>query len=256
MGTGRDRGYARRVPLASVYPLVSTRSLARPFTYEVAEGIAKGSVLSVTFGRRSTRGVVADVGVDAPEGVEPVAAGRLLDEIPPTLVDLALWLADYYGSTPARALELVAPLRRAPRSERPSPAARESLGGEPEPATLTDGQRAAVGRIVAALDEGVGEHVLLDGPTGSGKTEVEQTENAGLVALAELEPGQRGEIVRLAEHDGDLLHWFYDEGYVPGSQVELREAQPAAGQLKVVLDSSERAIGEKAAQGLYVRLAA
>ena len=62
--------------------------------------------------------------------------------------------------------------------------------------------------------------------------------------------------MRLAEHDGDLLHWFYDEGYVPGSQVELREAQPAAGQLKVVLDSSERAIGEKAAQGLYVRLAA
>jgi DtxR family transcriptional regulator, Mn-dependent transcriptional regulator len=88
------------------------------------------------------------------------------------------------------------------------------------------------------------------------ETEVEQTENAGLVALAELEPGQSGEIVRLAEHDGDLLHWFYDEGYVPGSQVELREAQPAAGQLKVVLDSSERAIGEKAAQGLYVRLAA
>ena len=160
------------MPLASVYPLVTTRSLARPFTYEVADGIAKGSVLSVTFGRRSTRGVVADVGVDAPEGVEPVAAGRLLDEIPPTLVDLALWLADYYGSTPARALELVAPLRRAPRSERPSPAARESLGGEPEPAALTDGQRAAVGRIVAALDEGVGEHVLLDGPTGSGKTEV------------------------------------------------------------------------------------
>ena len=63
--------------------------------------------------------------------------------------------------------------------------------------------------------------------------DVEQTENAGLVALAELEPGQSGEIVRLAEHDGDLLHWFYDEGYVPGTKVELREAQPAAGQLKV-----------------------
>ena len=86
--------------------------------------------------------------------------------------------------------------------------------------------------------------------------EVEQSENQGLLALAELEPGQRGEIVRLAEHDGDLLHWFYDEGYVPGSNVEMREAQPAAGQLKVVLADGERAIGEKAAQGLYVRLAA
>ena len=36
--------------------------------------------------------------------------------------------------------------------------------------------------------------------------DVEQTENVGLVALAELTPGQRGEIVRLAEHDGELLH--------------------------------------------------
>jgi DtxR family Mn-dependent transcriptional regulator len=85
---------------------------------------------------------------------------------------------------------------------------------------------------------------------------VEQVENPGLVALAELEPGQAGEVVRLAEHDGDLLHWFYDEGFVPGVQVELREAQPAAGQLKVLVDGEERAIGEKAATGLYVRIAA
>src|SRR6478736_5955708 len=87
-------------------------------------------------------------------------------------------------------------------------------------------------------------------------TEFEQTENEGLLTLAELRPGQAGEIVRLAEHDGDLLHWFYDEGFIPGSSVEIREAQPAAGQLKVALDETDRAIAEKAAQGLYVRVAA
>lgn len=86
--------------------------------------------------------------------------------------------------------------------------------------------------------------------------DVEQRENVGLVALAELRPGQRGEIVRLAEHDGDLLHWFYDEGFAPGTHVTLREAQPAAGQFKVELDGDERSIAEKAAQGLYIRLAA
>jgi primosomal protein N' (replication factor Y) len=160
------------VPLASVYPLVSTRSLARPFTYEVPGGMGKGAVVAVRLGRSATRGVVADVGVDAPPGVEPATVGRLLDEIPAPLVDLALWVADYYGSTPARALELVAPVRRSPRGERPSPAVRESLEAEREPAALTADQRAAIGRIVAALDEGMGEHVLLDGPTGSGKTEV------------------------------------------------------------------------------------
>ena len=51
--------------------------------------------------------------------------------------------------------------------------------------------------------------------------EFEQTENTELVALAELEPGTSAEIVRLAEHDGDLLHWFYDEGLVPGTTVEV-----------------------------------
>ncbi len=160
------------MPLATVYPLVSTRSLARPFTYEVPEGLAKGAVVAVRLGRSSTRGVVTDVGVEAPPGIEPSAVGRLLDEVPAPLVDLALWVADYYGSTPARALELVAPKRRAPRGERPSPAERESLGGEAEPEALTVEQREAVEQIVAALDEGVGEHVLLEGPTGSGKTEV------------------------------------------------------------------------------------
>jgi DtxR family Mn-dependent transcriptional regulator len=87
------------------------------------------------------------------------------------------------------------------------------------------------------------------------ETEVEQSENAGLVALAELQPGQSGEIVRLAEHDGDLLHWFYDEGLVPGSKVAVVSAQPAAGQLMIAIDGAERAITERAADGIYVRAA-
>src|SRR4051794_11156469 len=52
--------------------------------------------------------------------------------------------------------------------------------------------------------------------------EFEQSENKELAALVELEPGQNAEIVRLAEHDGDLLHWFYDQGLVPGTRIELR----------------------------------
>ena len=84
---------------------------------------------------------------------------------------------------------------------------------------------------------------------------VEQAENAELVTLADLEAGQPAEIVRLAEHDGDLLHWFYDEGLAPGTKVEVRAARPAAGQLDVIVSGSERAIAEKAALGIYVRAA-
>jgi DtxR family transcriptional regulator, Mn-dependent transcriptional regulator len=84
----------------------------------------------------------------------------------------------------------------------------------------------------------------------------EQEENRDLAALADLQPGSRATIVRLAEHDGDLLHWFYDQGLAPGVEIELREAQPAAGQFTVKLNGDERAIGEKAAAGLFVRPAA
>ena len=82
---------------------------------------------------------------------------------------------------------------------------------------------------------------------------VEQEENRHLAPLSELAAGTRATIVRLAEHDGELLHWFYDEGLVPGRELEVREAQPAAGQFTVRLDGGERAIGEKAAAGLFVR---
>jgi DtxR family transcriptional regulator, Mn-dependent transcriptional regulator len=84
-------------------------------------------------------------------------------------------------------------------------------------------------------------------------TEAEQAENRELAPLADLAPGTRAEIVRLAEHDGELLHWFYDHGFVPGTELEVREAQPAAEQLTVRVNGDERAISEKAAAGLFVR---
>jgi DtxR family Mn-dependent transcriptional regulator len=82
---------------------------------------------------------------------------------------------------------------------------------------------------------------------------VEQAENRELEPLSALVAGDRATIVRLAEHDGDLLHWFYDQGLVPGTPIELQAAEPAAGQFTVRLDGDERAIGEKAAAGLFVR---
>ena len=83
----------------------------------------------------------------------------------------------------------------------------------------------------------------------------EQAENRELQPLSDLEPGRRATIVRLAEHDGDLLHWFYDEGLVPGTELELRAAETAAGQYRVRVNGGEKAIGEKAAAGLFVKAA-
>ena len=81
-------------------------------------------------------------------------------------------------------------------------------------------------------------------------TEFEQAENRELTPLADLEEGMSAEIVRLAEHDGDLLHWYYDEGLVPGATIELGSAGDG---FTVKVNGGERSIGEKAAAGLFVR---
>jgi len=85
------------------------------------------------------------------------------------------------------------------------------------------------------------------------ETTVEQAENPQLESLSALATGRPATIVRLAEHDGDLLHWFYDQGLVPGAQIEVEAAETAAGQLRVRLDGAPRTIGERAAAGLFVR---
>ncbi len=157
--------------LASVYPLVSARALARRFTYEVLDTVGKGAVVEIRFANARRRGVVVDVDVEAPEGVEPATIGRVLEELPPALVDLALWLADYYGSTPARALGLVAPEYPSRRGERRDPGAAAELPAGPTPTQLSETQEAALARISTMLGSG-GGNVLLAGATGSGKTEV------------------------------------------------------------------------------------
>jgi len=82
-------------------------------------------------------------------------------------------------------------------------------------------------------------------------TDFEQAENRELQPLSDLSAGSEAEIVRLAEHDGDLLHWYYDEGLVPGTRIEVREAD--GGALTLSVGGDERPLDEKQASGLFVR---
>lgn len=87
--------------------------------------------------------------------------------------------------------------------------------------------------------------------------DAERAENAELTSLSDIAVGDGCEVIRLVEHDGDLLHWYYDEGFVPGAKLSVLDVQPAAGHMKVELTgdggSSEQMIAEKAARGLIVR---
>jgi DtxR family Mn-dependent transcriptional regulator len=84
-------------------------------------------------------------------------------------------------------------------------------------------------------------------------TVAEQAENAVLAPLLGLSAGAHATIIRLAEHDGDLLSWFYEHGFEPGRELEVLEVRPAADQITVALDGTVREIGEKAAAGIFVR---
>jgi DtxR family Mn-dependent transcriptional regulator len=86
----------------------------------------------------------------------------------------------------------------------------------------------------------------------------EAAENAELTTLADLAEGVSCEIVRLVEHDGELLHWFYDEGLEPGAKLRVSSIQSAVGQLKVMragASDDEQVVTNKAARGLIVRAA-
>src|SRR3954465_6118079 len=154
---------------ASVYPLVTARAVARPFTYEVPDEVERGAIVDVRFGNARRRAIVTEVDVDLPEGITAAPVERVAETLPPAVVHLALWLADYSGSTPARALQLVAPYNAKRRGERRLIGG--ALEGEAPPTHLSESQEHALERTAELLD-GAGGNVLLYGATGSGKTEV------------------------------------------------------------------------------------
>ena len=142
----RDWIAARRV-IAKVEPITTARALRGPFDYLRPDGVEKGSLLVVPFGRRDVTGVVVGLAERSDVPAEKlVAPRRVLEErVPPELVDLAAWMAREYCSTFARALQLVLPptgrARRRPRcgrrrATRPTPRRRRARLDRAASATL------------------------------------------------------------------------------------------------------------------------
>jgi primosomal protein N' (replication factor Y) (superfamily II helicase) len=102
------------MPIARVEPLTTARALRGPFDYLIPERldeIGVGSVVEVPFGPRRITGVV--VGLAESSEIQP---DRLSEPVrvlgggtTPELIDLGLWVARVYCSTPARGLGLVLP---------------------------------------------------------------------------------------------------------------------------------------------------
>src|SRR3954469_12222800 len=123
--------------VAKVEPLTTARSLRGPFDYQRPEGVGVGALLEVPFGRQTLLGVVTGLAEDSEHDL--VSPRRVLEHsLPADLVELALWMAAEYCSTPARALSLVSPAAGA----RAKTALYAEATGVADEARLTDRQRA------------------------------------------------------------------------------------------------------------------
>jgi primosomal protein N' (replication factor Y) len=159
--------------IARVEPLTTTRRLSGPFDYALpAEPVRVGSIVRVPFGRQALDGVVVGLAEESELAPERLVApsGVREDDVPGDLVELALWMAEEYCSTPARALSLVLPPRGRPRTELWARRTGAPADGE----RLTARQRALLERLPAAA--------------GGDLPALRRLEARGLVAI---EPRQR-----------------------------------------------------------------
>ncbi|HEX6026835.1 MAG TPA: primosomal protein N' [Solirubrobacter sp.] len=150
--------------IARVEPLTTTRRLSGPFDYRVEDQVQIGSIVKIPFGHQRLDGVVVGLAETSDLPDEKLVAPTSVreDSLPRDLVDLALWMAEEYCSTPARALALVTP---------PPGRAKTFLWAEPTGAEgrLTDKQRALIER--------------LPGPAGKDLPALRRLEARGLVTI-------------------------------------------------------------------------
>lgn len=73
--------------------------------------------------------------------------------------------------------------------------------------------------------------------------------------LSELEPGQRAVVLRVAEHDADLLRYLAELELRPQALLEVEEVAPFDGPLTVKMGESRRVIGRQVASQITVRKA-
>jgi primosomal protein N' (replication factor Y) (superfamily II helicase) len=167
--------------IAKVEPITTARSLRGPFDYLRPDGVGKGSLLVVPFGRRDVTGVVVGVAERSDVPAEKlVAPRRVLEErVPADLVDLAAWMAAEYCSTFARALQLVLPPSGA--RERTALWAERTAAGDALLGAAPGADAPAEGRPLTARQRGL--LASLPRWTGADRESLRRLEARGLVTI-------------------------------------------------------------------------
>lgn len=80
----------------------------------------------------------------------------------------------------------------------------------------------------------------------------ELRENPTLKPLTKVDAGE-ATIVRLAEHDGELLRFFYDAGILPDTAIEVLDDEDGSGSVTIDLGDERLLLTKEQARGIYVR---
>lgn len=237
---------ASRNPSRRLVDVALPLPVDRVFTYSVPsdlEGrIGRGARVVVPFGPRRMTGYVLGERKKAPGKVRLKAIHALVDEEPlldESLLELARWMSERYVHTLGEVLKAMLPAGVKGNGRLKS----EDHGDFPldlESPELEPDQRVAYEQVTGALSEGKAASFLLQGVTGSGKTEVylrciEKALEAGRSALV-LIP----EIALIPQTTARFRRRFGEEVAVihsrlTGPQRSTIWKRAAAGELRVVI---------------------
>ena len=77
-------------------------------------------------------------------------------------------------------------------------------------------------------------------------------EKAELTPLAQLEPGERASVSRVADSDPDMLRYIGELGLFPGTPVEMLEPEPFGGSLRIRISGIELPVGRELAANVFI----
>lgn len=168
---GIETERAAEAPSNRVVEVALPLPLMQPMTYRVPKGwpdVPRGSRVEAPFGKRRVMGVVVNSEAKAKEGVAIKDLSALFDEEPlvsDRLLDLALWVADYYIGPIGQATRLVAPPGGVRASKRlvalTGAASALAARGDPILEALRDaGGKLSVASLAARLDKDITARLL------------------------------------------------------------------------------------------------
>lgn len=151
-----------------VAPTKIIRSESATFTYHSEEALAIGHIVSIPVGKQILQGVV--ISESTQPTYETKAILSLIEPIPlpRPLIDLSLWLAEYYRTPLATVLQTVLP-RGLMVKRREKPVTQQPLPVRDRTQIVFNAEQTAAIQQIMNTASGT---VLLQGVTGSGKTEI------------------------------------------------------------------------------------